>query len=87
MSSFDWKKNMEDYQRRTDHNCPNHRNIFRTKSGKCKTTKGIPGCYGYYKTYRWYLRRSISEGLCSLQEMDQGVLQQKNFIAPWGYKI
>ena len=38
MSSFDWKKNIEDS---TDHNCHNHRNIFCTKSGKRKTTKSL----------------------------------------------
>ena len=78
MSSFDWKKNIEDS---TDHNCHNHRNIFCTKSGKRKTTKGIPGCYGYHETCRWNLRRGIGERLCSPQEMDQRVMQQK-FYGP-----
>ena len=45
-----------------------------------------PGCYVYRKTYRWDLWRSISERLCSLQEMDQQVIQQKNFLALWSYK-
>ena len=66
MSSFDWNKNSH-----------NHRNIFRTKGGKRKTTKGISGCHGYHETSRWNMWRSTGEGLCSLQEMDQRKMQQK----------
>ena len=42
-----------------------------------QTTKGIPGCYGYYETCRWNLWTGVGERLWTLQEMDQGVIQQK----------
>ena len=41
----------------------------------------LGGCYGYHKTYRFDLWRGVCKRLCSLQEMDQGVIQQQNFIA------
>ena len=80
MTSFDWKKNIEDYQRRTDCNCHNHRNIFRTKGGKRKASKGISACHGYHETCRWNLWKSISERLCSLQERNQGVIQKRKIL-------
>ena len=72
MSSFDWKKNIEDHNSHNNHN----------KGGKCKSTKGIHGCHGYHETCWWHLWRGISERLCSLQKMDQQVIQQQNFMAP-----
>ena len=70
MSSFDWKKNVH-----------NHRNIFRIKSSKRKATKDISECHGYHKTCRWNMWSGAGEGLCSLQKMDQRVMQQK-FYGP-----
>ena len=61
----------------TDYNNWGHRNIFRIKSSKCKTAKNIPRYHGYHKTCRWNLWRSAGERLCSLQKMDQRVIQQK----------
>ena len=81
------EKRLRFYQRWIDHNSHNNRNILRTKSGKCKTTKGIHGHDGYHEASWWHLWRSISERLCSLQKMDQRVIQQQNFMAPKGNKI
>ena len=50
-----------------------------------KTT--ILGCYVYAKTYRWNLWRGVGESLCSLQKMDQRVLQQKFYGPVKGNKI
>ena len=78
MSSFDWKKNVEDSIKdgliitaTTTGIC------FCIKSGKCKTAKGIPRCHGYHKTCPWNLWESVGKRLCSLQEIDQRVMQQK----------
>ena len=53
MASFDWKKNIED--------CIKvgliiTANILCIKGGKCKTTKGVYGCHGYYETCWWNSR-------------------------------
>ena len=80
MSCFDWeKKRLRLYQRWTDHNCHNHRNIFRTNGGKGKTAKNISRFHGYHKTCRWNMWRGPGERLCSLEKMDQRVI---NDIAP-----
>ena len=77
------KKHWRFYQRRIDH----HRNILRTKGGKCKTTKGVPGCHGYHETCRWNSGWCPCQGLCSLQKIDRRAIQQSNFLAPSGNKI
>ena len=54
MSSFGWKKkHWRFYQGWIDHSSHHERNILRTKDGKCKTTKGIPGCHGYHEMCWW----------------------------------
>ena len=64
-----------------DHNHRGRCNIFRFKSGKCKTTKGIFRPHGFTETSWWDLRRCAGEKLCSLQKMDQRVnTTTKNFI-------
>ena len=76
MCSFNWKKKRRRlYQRWNNNNHCSHQNIFRTKGGKRKTAKVIPGCYGYHETYRWNLLRGVGEGLCS--RVNQRVMQQK----------
>ena len=57
MSKFNWKKNIEDSIKVgliiTPPPSPTlHWNIFHAKGSKCKTTKGIPGCYGYHEIWR-----------------------------------
>ena len=71
MNSFDSKKNVEDS----------------IKGGKPKTTKSVPGCHGYHKTCWWNSGWCPCQGLRSLQRMDQGVIQQNNFMATKGNKI
>ena len=61
MSSFNLRKNIEDS----------------LKDGLIISIKGIPRCYGYTKTYQWNLWRRAGERECSLQKMDQRVIQQK----------
>ena len=87
MSSFDWKKNVEDSIVRWTHcHCHYHRNIFRIQNGKCKATKGISGCHGYHKTCWWNLWMGAGEGLCSPQKLDQRV--NKTILYPYkGNKI
>ena len=70
-------KTIKDYQRWADHNRRSRRNIFRNKNGECKTTKGIRRCYVYYETFLSNLLRVLGEILCSLQKIDQGLIQQK----------
>ena len=65
---------------RIDHNSYRDWNILRTKGGKRKTTKGVPGCYGYHETCWWNSGWCPCQGLCSLQKMDQRVIQQQNFV-------
>ena len=48
---------------------------------------GIPGCYRYCKTYRFILGRSADERLCSLQNMDQLVIQQQSFMTHRAIKL
>ena len=71
MASFDWKKNIKDYQTRIDHNSYHGQNILRTEGGKCNTTKGAPGCHGYHETCWWNSGWCSCQGLCSLQNVDQ----------------
>ena len=88
MANFNWKKKRwRLYQGRIDHNSHHNRNILRTKSGKRKTSKGVPGCHGYHETSWWNSGWCPCQGLCSLQTMDQGVIQQQNFMAHRGNKI
>ena len=53
-------------------------NILRTKGAKRKTTKGVSGCYGYHETCWWNCGWCPCQRICSLQKMDQRVIQQKN---------
>ena len=81
------KKLRRFYQRRIDQNSHHDRNILRTKDGKRKTTKGVPGCHWYHETCRWNNRWCPCQVLCSLQKQDQRVIQQQNLMAPKGNKI
>ena len=79
MASFDWKKKHCKFcQRQIDHKSHRDQNIPHTKGGKCKTAKGIPGCH---ETCWWNSGGCPCQRLCSLQKMDQGVIQQQNFMA------
>ena len=71
------KKYLRLYQGQIDDNCHHDRNILRTTGGKRKTTKGIPGCYGYHETCWWNSGWCSCQRLCSPQKMDQRVMQQK----------
>ena len=83
MSSFDWKKkHWRFYRRQIDHKYHHERNILRAKGGKCKTTKGVPRCHGYHETWRWNSRWCPCQRLCSLQKMDQSVIQQQRILWP-----
>ena len=76
MSSFDWNKNIEDSIKDGLILTATTTGIFfRAKGGKRKTAKGIPGCHGYHKTCWWNLWRGIDDRLCSLQKMDQRMIQ------------
>ena len=77
MNSFDWKKMLKILSRRTDHNSHHDQNILRTKGGKRKTTKSVPGCYRYHETCWWNSEWCPCQRLCSLQKIDQRVIQQK----------
>ena len=61
----------------TDYNHPGYQNTFQVKGGKRKTTKGVSRCHGYHENCWWNLWRGAGERLCSLQKMDQRVIQQK----------
>ena len=65
---------------RIDHNSYRDWSILRTKGGKRKTTKGVPGCDGYHETCWLNSGWCPCQGLCSLQKMVQQVMQQ-NFMA------
>ena len=71
------KKRRRLYQRWMDHDSHHEPNIARTKGDKRKTTKGVPGCHGYHETCWWNSGWYPCQGLCSLQKMDQRVIQQK----------
>ena len=75
------KKNWKFYHRQIDHNSHRDRNILHIKGGKRKTTKGVHECHGYCETCWWNSRWCPCQELCSLQKMDQGVTQQKTFMA------
>ena len=81
------KKTLRLYQGRIDHNSQNERNILCTKGGKRKTIKSIPGCHGCHETCWWNSGWCPCEGLCSLQKIDQQVIQQKFYGPPQGNKI
>ena len=88
MSTFDWKRNIEDSIKDGIIITATTTGIFfGLKGGKRKTTKGISGCHGYHETCRWDMWKSAGKGLCGLQEMDQRVIQQKFFWPPKGNKI
>ena len=75
------KKHLRFYQIRIDDNHHHDRNILHTKGGKPKTTKGAPRCHGYHKICWWSSGWCPCQRLCSLQKMDQRVIQQQNFMA------
>ena len=76
------KKNLRFHQSQIDHNRHHDRNILRTKGCKCKTTKDVHRCHGYHETCWWNSEWCPCQGLCSLQKMDQRVIQQQTFLAP-----
>ena len=81
------KKCWRFYQRQIDHNSHHNRNILRINSGKRKTTKGVPGCYGYHETCLWNSGWCPCQGVYSLQKMDQRVIQLKFYGPHKGNKI
>ena len=81
------KKRWRFCQRRIDHNSHHNRNILRTKGGKCKTTKGVPGCYGYHEICWWNSGWCLCQRLCSLHKMDQRVIRQTFYGLLKGNKI
>ena len=69
MSSFDWKKNIEDSLRDgLIITIGAAGTLFGLKA--TKTIRGISRCYGHPRTHRWNLWRGAGERLCSLQKMD-----------------
>ena len=78
MSSFDWKKNVEDSIKGALIITATMTGIFYVlKAANVKPPKpSVPGCYGYHETCWWNSGRGPSQGLCSLQKMDQRVLLQ-----------
>ena len=80
MSSFDSKKTLKIILIRIDHNSHHDQNILCTKDGKCKTTKGVPGCFGYHETYWWNSEWCPCQGLCGLRKMDQWLMPQQSFM-------
>ena len=83
MSSLDWKKNIEDSMKyRLIITVTMDRNILNSKGSKHKTTKDAPRYHGYHETCWWNSRWCPFQGLCSLQKMDQRVIQQQKFYSP-----
>ena len=76
------KKHSRFYERRINYNRHNHQNFLRTEDSKNKTTESISGWYQYRKTCWWNLWRGVSERLCSLEKIDQRVIQQQKFYGP-----
>ena len=73
MISFNWKTNIEDFIK-------DGLTIAATTTGifyvlKCKTTKGVAGCYEHHETFWWNRGWCPCQILCSLQKMDQQVIQ------------
>ena len=59
----------------------NHGNIVRTKSGKCKTTKDISGCYRYHETCQWNLWKVLVKDYTVYKKWIKDWYKQ-NFMAP-----
>ena len=83
MISFDWKKNIEDSIKDGLIITATTTGIFYVlKAANVKPPKAsVPGCYGYHETCWWNSGWCPCQRLCSLQKMDQRVIQQQNFIA------
>ena len=81
MSSFNWKKNIEDSVKDGLIITTWATGIFfGLKTVGVKTLKASLNameCYGYHDTCRYDLWRSLNERLYSLQKTDQRVIQQK----------
>ena len=73
MSRFDWKKNAEDSIKDGLIITATMTGIFYIR----KTTKDVPRFYGYHETCWWNSGWCPCQRLCSLQKMDQRVIQQK----------
>ena len=78
MSSFDWKKNLEDSIKDGLIITATMTGIFYIlKAANVKPPKpSVPGCYGYHKTCWWNSGQDPCQGLCSLKKMDQRVILQ-----------
>ena len=77
--SFDWKKSIED-------SIKDGLIITATTTGifyviKAANVKPPKACYGYHETCWWNSGWCPCQGLCSLQKMDQRVIQQ-NILWP-----
>ena len=77
MSSLDWKKNIEDSMK-------DGLIITITTTGILYALKvvNVFGCYGYHETYWWNSRLCPCQRLCSLQKIDQRVIQQQQLYGP-----
>ena len=83
MTSFDWKKHIEDsIKDGLIINAATTGIFFALKAENIKPPKASLDGNGYHETYRWNLCRSIGQRLCSLQKIDQRVIQQK-FYNPY----
>ena len=71
MNSFDCKINVED----------SIKDGLITTATTTEIFKGVPGCYGCHKTCWWDSEWCPCQRLCSLQKMDQRVIQQ-NILWP-----
>ena len=89
MSSFDWKKNIEDSIKDGLIITATTTGIFYVlKAANVKPPKAsVPGCYGYHETCWWNSGWCPCQRLCSLQKMDQRVIQQTSYSPIKGNKI
>ena len=72
MTSFDWKKNIEDSIKDGLIITATTTGIFYVpKGGRHKATKSVFRCYGYHEACRWNMWRSIGQRLRGLRKVDR----------------
>ena len=88
-SSDYWKRNVEDSVKDGLIITATTTGIFYVlKAANVKPPKAsVPGCYGYHETCWWNSGWCLCQRLCSLQKMDQRVIQQTFYGPPKGNKI
>ena len=80
MTSFSWKKNIEDSLRDGLIIIIGATAVFfGLKATNVKPPRAAFDAMDIIKLNRWDLRRCLSKRLCSLQKMDQRVIQQQKF--------